>query len=274
MTGLAGSRRYAIFVDAGAAIASGSAASFGRVLPRRQVGFDPADLVAALRSEAETMVPDSELLRLYWYDGSPDRLPTERQARLAKLPDLKLRLGRISGGGQKGVDGLLMLDLITLSLRDAITDAVVVTGDEDMLDAIEAAQEHGVRVHLLATRVPDPRMGHKTAEALIAVADRVQWLGPDFWTKLFSTPEKKRLEPDADRPPVRHGLVRDFAEEFVGSWMASADLSAQAEVQEGRPFIPSDIDRLLLKGAAERLGWLDEPTKRALREAFWETLDA
>lgn len=38
------------------------------------------------------------LLRIYWYDGAPDGIPTSEQLAISALPDVKLRLGRISGG--------------------------------------------------------------------------------------------------------------------------------------------------------------------------------
>ncbi len=266
--------RYAVLVDAGAALSAGSAATFGRVLPRRLVSYQPTSVVAALNAEATQAVsPRSQLLRLYWYDGSPDRLPTERQKALDELADTKVRLGRISGGGQKGVDALMILDLLTLSFRGAITDAVVVTGDEDLLDAIEATQAQGVRVHLLATQVPDARMGHRTAEPLLRTADTVRWINHDFWSPLLSTTgDVTPLEVDAERRPVPVEEVQLVAGTFAAEWLTGATTQEQAELAEGQPFIPSDIDRELLKAASAQLGWMDEPTKRALRQGFWDAL--
>lgn len=40
---------------------------------------------------------------MYWYDGAVDAVPTADQQMIAALPKIKLRLGRITGGRQKGV---------------------------------------------------------------------------------------------------------------------------------------------------------------------------
>lgn len=43
------------------------------------------------------------VLGMYWYDGAVDAVPTADQQMIAALPKIKLRLGRITGGRQKGV---------------------------------------------------------------------------------------------------------------------------------------------------------------------------
>lgn len=52
-------------------------------------------------------------------------------------------------GQQKGVDGLLMADLIALSQNKAISSAVIISGDADLVPGISAAQMLGVRIHRL-----------------------------------------------------------------------------------------------------------------------------
>lgn len=75
---------------------------------------------------------------------------TVEQLVLADMQDVKVRLGSInSAGQQKGVDSLLVTDLIDLARNQAISDAVVVTGDGDMRIALQIAQSFGVRVQLL-----------------------------------------------------------------------------------------------------------------------------
>lgn len=58
-----------------------------------------------------------EHLRTYWYDGERDLVPTAQQLEIANLPRMKLRLGRLTGHGQKGVDSRIVRDLITLSIE-------------------------------------------------------------------------------------------------------------------------------------------------------------
>ena len=143
-------RRWALFVDAGWLFAGGSTAAFGGSLKRSQIQWKPDELIPALTAAGRELVSgEAELLRTYWYDGSPNRLPTGTQLEVARQSDVKLRLGRTSRQGQKGVDGLIIHDLITHAYRRTIDDAVVISGDEDLLDAIESAQANGTRVHLL-----------------------------------------------------------------------------------------------------------------------------
>ena len=89
------------------------------------------------------------LLRIYWYDGARSGMTLE-QSTLADMSDVKVRLGSInSAGQQKGVDSLLVTDLIDLARNQAIADAYIVTGDGDMRIAVQIAQSFGVRVHLI-----------------------------------------------------------------------------------------------------------------------------
>ena len=57
------------------------------------------------------------------------------------MPLVKLRLGNLNARGQqKGVDAQIRADMEALARHRAITDAVLVAGDEDMVPAVEAAQ--------------------------------------------------------------------------------------------------------------------------------------
>jgi len=49
---------------------------------------------------------------------------------------------------QKQVDNLITVDLIKLSVKGLITDVKLLTGDADMVPAVKAAQDEGVRVEL------------------------------------------------------------------------------------------------------------------------------
>jgi hypothetical protein len=66
------------------------------------------------------------------------------------MSDVKVRLGYINNAGeQKGVDSLILTDLIDLARNHAIADAYVVTADGDMRIAVQIAQSFGVRIHLI-----------------------------------------------------------------------------------------------------------------------------
>lgn len=144
--------RVAVFVDAGYVYAQGSALITGSETkkPRKFVNIDGRPIVEKLMKLAISISGKKELLRIYWYDGAPATGRSPEQIELAQLDNVKLRLGQLnSAGQQKGVDSLIVTDLMELARNNAISDAVVVTGDEDIRIGVQIAQSHGVRVHLL-----------------------------------------------------------------------------------------------------------------------------
>lgn len=148
--------RYAIFVDAGYFFAAGAQAAFGNHTPRKQVALkSPAAMLVDLCEKASPVTNNLPLLRTYWYDAMPGPRLSLEQSALAMLTGVKLRLGALNNAGeQKGVDSLIVTDLIDLARNRAIADAVVVTGDEDLRIAVQVAQSFGVRVHILAAGDP------------------------------------------------------------------------------------------------------------------------
>ena len=141
--------RVAVFVDAGYLFAEGSRALAGRTLARSAVVLHPPSAVSALTHFAHER-SGLPLLRIYWYDGTAHR-PTRAQVALSEEAGIKLRLGRIDGRGrQKGVDALIASDLVGLARNRAMTDCVLVAGDDELRIAVAEIQQLGVRVHLLA----------------------------------------------------------------------------------------------------------------------------
>ena len=148
--------RHAIFVDAGYFYAAGTQAAFGAATSRKLVSIkSPAALVKDLAVAAAAPVDAKPLLRVYWYDAMPGPRLSLEQSAIALLPAVKLRLGALnSAGEQKGVDSLIVTDLIELARNGAISDAVLVSGDEDLRIAVQLAQSFGVKVHILAAGNP------------------------------------------------------------------------------------------------------------------------
>lgn len=143
--------RLAIFVDAGYLFAGGSTALTGKSVRRADLSLSADDVVNELKVFATFKSPGSSLLRIYWYDGiRAGNAMSADQAAIADLDDVKLRLGFINGRGeQKGVDSLIVTDLIELARLHSISDAVLLSGDEDVRVGVQIAQNYGVRVHLL-----------------------------------------------------------------------------------------------------------------------------
>jgi uncharacterized LabA/DUF88 family protein len=189
--------RYSVFIDAGYFYAVGAQAAFGLHLKRKQVALkDPLKASASLIAEAGKLVVGQALLRIYWYDAMPGPRLTMEQSELALLDNIKLRLGALNSmGEQKGVDSLIVTDLIELSRNGAIKDAVLLSGDEDLRIAVQLAQSFGVRVHLLAAGDGTKNV----SPALRMEADSTACLSPDWFR------EHLRQEPMAET--AAQGLV-------------------------------------------------------------------
>ena len=169
-------RRHAVLVDAGYLYAAVGQLVLGSPI-RREFRIATEPLIAALLARAGRSTP-GELLRMYWYDAARDRVPTVEQRQIAALPHVKVRLGHInSAGQQKGVDAQLRQDLEVLARHRAVSDVVLIAGDEDMVPAVEAAQAYGVRVHVWGV---EPPYGVNQAERLVWEADTVDQLDPEF----------------------------------------------------------------------------------------------
>ena len=87
---------------------------------------------------------DCRLLRIYWYDGILwSNRPSIEQDVIGQSENAKLRLGLVySRGQQKGVDSLIVTDLIELARNRAIADALILSGDEDITIGVQVAQTH------------------------------------------------------------------------------------------------------------------------------------
>ncbi|WP_069811832.1 NYN domain-containing protein [Streptomyces sp. TP-A0874] len=163
--------RCVVLVDAGYLL--GAAASLLAGEPARsRISVDHTALVQGLRerAEAETGHP---LLRIYWFDGAPDRVPQPEHRRLRVMPRVTVRLGALTRAdgrwAQKGVDAAMHTELTELARNRACSDIVLVTGDGDLLPGLMSAKEHGVAVHLWAVQAADG--DYNQSEDLVAEAD-------------------------------------------------------------------------------------------------------
>ena len=263
--------RIAVFVDAGYFYASASELLFGTPLRRGELRLANADFAQYLAQVAET-IGGCPLLRIYWYDGTNSG-PTAAHLAMAYLDNVKLRLGFVNQSGeQKGVDGLIFSDLTNLARNRAISDALLLAGDEDLRVGVQQAQEHGIRVHLLGVEPKDPS-GNQSA-ALQREADTRRQLDAAalgqflFRREYAGTPvaEAEAAAMDAD---VAHNLAR--MQELANEYAATLD-TTQREVILALPErtpLPHELDRELLLRASELLGRkLEEAEKRTLRSAL------
>ena len=187
--------RYAVMVDVGYIYAAAGELLFG-TSARRDYRVDAVGLIQAVTKHADELFR-GELLRVYWYDAARDRVPTIDQRVVAQMAWVKLRLGNLNARGQqKGVDANIRADMEALARHRAITDAVLIAGDEDMVPAVEAAQAYGVRVHLWGI---EPPYGTNQAERLVWESDTVDVLDSAFVRPYFT----KNPVTEAPRPDVQ-----------------------------------------------------------------------
>jgi len=260
--------RYAIFVDAAFLWASVGELLFG-TNDRSRLACDYDGLVRAM-VEATGADAGRELLRTYWYDGAVNKVPTSDQKRVGQLPAVKLRLGRIVGGHQKGVDSLIVLDLLKLASTRMVDTIYLLSGDDDLTEGVRDAQALGVRVVLIGAATAIPRQ----SEAIMLEADGAQLWGEDLWRPHFT---HLAPLPDAALHDTRTGAEAVHTFERVGyafsrRWLEEASDEEVARVHRSRPRIPSDIDsRLLWDTSAGRD--LSEGERVALRDGFWRAID-
>ncbi|MET8768691.1 NYN domain-containing protein [Streptomyces sp. NPDC004658] len=196
--------RCIVLVDAGYLL--GAAASLLAGEPSRsRITVDHAALIQALRERAES---DTErpLLRIYWFDGAPDRVPQPEHRRLRVMPRVTVRLGALTRSdgrwAQKGVDAAMHAELTELARNRACSDVVLVTGDGDLLPGMMAAKEHGVAVHLWAVQAADG--DYNQSEDLVAEADERRVLDRAWITQAVRAKELTGVcaPPPEPRPEI------------------------------------------------------------------------
>jgi uncharacterized LabA/DUF88 family protein len=152
---------------------------------RKQIRPVPKACVTWLEELAGRLLEPSVFLRAYWYDGAYDAGHDKHAAQrgffnsIAKTPGIQLRLGHLVERptakwhhplraalrpmdinleefekhftfrpelGQKGVDTLITLDLVSLAQRRVFDTAVLIAGDRDLAEPVRVAQGEGRRV--------------------------------------------------------------------------------------------------------------------------------
>lgn len=265
--------RTAVFIDAGYLFAAGSKLIADEKLSRGELNLD-YDAVLKLLGKLVTEVTGMPLLRVYWYDGTATG-PTPQQLALGYRPSVKLRLGFVNQQGQqKGVDSLVVTDLINLARNRAMADVLLMTGDEDIRVGVQQAQEFGVRVHLLGIA---PARENQSG-FLVQEADSVRELSLAEVQSFLS-----RAAPPAS--PVGSTAPAAAAPTSPASSSAPAALEASAQriarelnAEEMEAVlnesvggsVPSQVDRRLLVAGSQALGGaqLTPEQKRRVRAAF------
>jgi uncharacterized LabA/DUF88 family protein len=284
--------KYAVLVDVGYLYAAAGEVLLG-AKERKEYRVAADELIQSLQKHALERI-SGELLRIYWYDAARDRVPTVDQRVIAQLPWVKVRLGNLNARGQqKGVDAQIRSDLEALARHHAVTDTILLAGDEDMVPAVEAAQAYGVRIHLWGV---EPPYGTNQAERLVWESDTVEVITAEFLRPFFSrSPQPVPVAPPvaapspaqvfAGRAPVKPYVkpgqvaklgpsrprVEDVGEHVAQKWILTRGRDNIRDLLPG-PILPTVIDTELLIEAEKELGHSLRPFPEArvwLRDGFW-----
>lgn len=259
--------RTAVFVDAGYLFAAGSHLLVNDKLVRGELHLEHTAILKLLEqiaSEASGL----PLLRVYWYDGTSG-VPTPQQLALAYQPGVKLRLGFVNQyGQQRGVDSLIITDLIHLARNRAMADAVLFTGDEDIRVGVQQAQELGVRVHLVGispVRENQSSLLRQEADTLRELSlEEVQ-----AFLKPLTTPQAP-AQPAAAEERVVAALPVDLTgvAQKIADSLSLEEIEAVLQESAGGS-VPSSLDRrLLLEGSRAQGSPLTPELKRLVRATF------
>lgn len=273
--------QIAVFVDAGYLHAQGSALLVGSTQRRDRNRLNVPLLVADLIAESRAIEPLARLLRVYWYDGvARGGVLNLEQRTLSQTDNVKCRFGVInSRGQQKGVDSLIVTDLIQLSREQACSDALILSGDEDLRVGVQVAQTFGIRVHLLGLH---PARGSQSPD-LLAEADTTREWGRErvsAWLTVADAnpddggfPEVVASGADPVEAPAPERTLSDIARERVRA-LSSSEAAALLTYADGnRGQIPPDFDRPALGRAKLLLGReLSFEERRSFRLAVSEQL--
>ncbi|MFE2428049.1 NYN domain-containing protein [Streptomyces sp. NPDC059373] len=195
--------RCVVLVDAGYLLGAAASLLAGDS-SRSRITVDHAAVVAGLRERAE-LETGQPLLRIYWFDGAPDRVPQPEHRRLRVMPRVTVRLGALTRTdgrwAQKGVDAAMHAELSELARNRACSDVVLVTGDGDLLPGMMSAKEHGVAVHLWAVQAADG--DYNQSEDLVAEADERRVLDREWITRAIRVREVAGVcAPLSPRPEI------------------------------------------------------------------------
>lgn len=263
-------RRVAIFVDAGYFWVQCCTQVLNRSDGNRSdIVIDYEKMRSAFLKEVLDQFSGAHLLRAYWYDGpGGNGSKTQQHKEIDRLNDFKLRLGtRNREGAQKGVDGLIIADLISLTQLKAITDALLVTGDADIAPGVVAAQDLGLRVHLLSLGPGDSTSPYLSAE----VDYKHSWGENEI---LAFAAESQSIAQDAAAVATTVAVdIAQVASSALPSIQGGIHSALFAPLKRNTPSIPREIDGQLLSYGRTALGReLELEEKKTLRKEFKKLL--
>ena len=131
------------------------------------------------------------LMRNYYYDCKPYVGPEQAEKDIEKLsryesflsyvqqiPQTECKLGRLQKIDdtyvQKGVDTLITIDIVTFATKHLVTHLTLLTGDDDLIPAIQAAKNEGIIVTVYTTKQSVTSSMRASADVVHIIDDK--WL--------------------------------------------------------------------------------------------------
>ncbi|MDN5727312.1 MAG: NYN domain-containing protein [Propionibacteriales bacterium] len=161
-----------VFVDAGYVF--GVMKTYHQLERLGDLTIDYQGLVDLIRNRIEAEV--GPILRIRWYDAVDPtlRVTNPRALAVARLEGVRLVPGRIVNRRglleQKAVDTRLVVDMTKVAFGHQVPHMVLISGDEDMIPGVEAAQDLGLQVEIWSIQGED--LASSVSRELNALADR------------------------------------------------------------------------------------------------------
>jgi hypothetical protein len=173
--------------------------------------------------------------------------------------------------------------LIELARLKSITDAILLSGDEDVRVGVQIAQNYGVRVHLLGIY---PSRGSQSPQLLQEADTTTEWLAEEIG--MFLSIRNELISDNNQAPRARHHLdlypgspsahdnskIEQAGREFVNK-LEQPELQGIATYWETDRGVPADLDRKLLPMCGEATGRsLERPEIKLMRSVFQKAVKA
>ncbi|WP_412148743.1 NYN domain-containing protein [Curtobacterium flaccumfaciens] len=283
-------------IDAGYLLAAAATRVTGSSL-RRAVRVDYPTLLGTLSRHVEEQ-SGLTLLRAYWYDAVREGSAVPEHEQVALSPRVKLRLGRIGfNGEQKGVDLRIGLDMVGHARNGTVDMIYLISGDDDLTEAVEEAQAHGVQVVVLGVADKDgvaqgiSRHLARAADEVLVIPDHiivdavqaatvtasagsatsagvVQRIGqppsPADVARRAAAPAPNsftRTGASSITSPISADAMTTAIEAVsartLDAWAATAAPLQWSDLAADRPTIPRELDRALLVDLSNALGLYD-----------------
>lgn len=142
-------KKMTVLVDAGYFYSACSMNLLQSNCSRQNLEINISALSSFLKSFCDSEF-NSELFRIYWYDGViPTGLSVEQQ-KIATTSNILFRQGFINEKGeQKCIDTKIVADMLDFAYLKTTDEILLIGSDTDLLIGVEKAQQLGLKVHLL-----------------------------------------------------------------------------------------------------------------------------